>query len=865
MPRIHIVRSKHFLFLCLFGLTATFLILTMGIDRLRSLGNRRFDDDLSVRSESINLRQVVQQNGSSNNLNTDTNAQLKQALPVSVVNEQNNQNKITTYDTGTAMAAPQSQDMPQGVVDNKPETQNVQQVNMVNSESIADSPDKKEMDKIPSVNSVHKANGLPPIFVPDDTGIAIQESQNKPDVESLSDSVDNKNKMQQADDRTELPKANTGTLVQGPQDKAMVQGPAGTINNGSAIQQNVKVNSEDAKREHNFLDDFSTYPCIDGISVFPPDMWATEGKCVRTVNITESANKSIPNHQCVNVRTAKGTAIPICVYPAAIDKWVSANIVRGVLWEVDLITKMANYIKLVKQKQPDIEFVDLGSNIGCYSLYMAHEGIPVTAIDPLHSNMELISKSILLGKLQDRVKLIWNAVADNHNTVKFIPDTNNVGGTRIKDINPVENVAVMDVARAITFDDLLPLFRGKHIAMKMDIEESEYPALLGGERFFQEVDVKVVQMEFMFHKKGKDGPKILDFFSKKGFQPFRDLQKSLNLNLTQMLQWPNDVYFMKLNNGSAIQQNVKVDSEDAKREHNFLDDFSTYPCIDGISVFAPDRWATEGKCVRTVNITKSANKSIPNHQCVNVRTAKGTVIPICVYPAAIDKWVSANIVRGVLWEVDLITKMANYIKLVKQKQPDIEFVDLGSNIGCYSLYMAHEGIPVTAIDPLHSNMELISKSILLGKLQDRVKLIWNAVADNHNTVKFIPDTNNVGGTRIKDINPVENVAVMDVARAITFDDLLPLFRGKHIAMKMDIEESEYPALLGGERFFQEVDVKVVQMEFMFHKKGKDGPKILEFFSKKGFQPFRDLQKSLNLNLTQMLQWPNDVYFMKPNT
>ena len=324
---------------------------------------------------------------------------------------------------------------------------------------------------------------------------------------------------------------------------------------------------------------------------------------------------------------------------------------------------------------------------------------------------------------------------------------------------------------------------------------------------------------------------------------------------------------------NAIQQSVdskKLDvpqltsSNESQRTHNFLDDILTYPCIKGLSEFQPNRWVTDGRCVRTVNITESARNIIPDHKCVDVRTAKGTLMPICVYPAAIDKWVSANIMKGNLWERDLVNKMTNYIKLERQKQPDIEFLDLGSNIGCYSLYVAQEGINVTAIDPLHGNMELISKSIVLGKLQDRIRLIWNAVADHHNIVKFIPDINNVGGTRITDINPIENKAIMDVARAITFDDLQPLFRGKHIAMKMDIEESEYPALLGGETFFQEVDVNVVQMEFMWHKKGKDGPKIVEYFSKKGFQPFRDLQRSMVLNKIQMAKWPNDVYFMKPN-
>ena len=338
------------------------------------------------------------------------------------------------------------------------------------------------------------------------------------------------------------------------QNESVVQSFVGGVDSKKEIQENAsymrmdipqKSSSNEPHRIHTFLNDFTTYPCMKGLSEFPMEKWEADGKCVRTVNCTESARKIIPYHKCVDVRTPKGTLMPICVYPAEIDKWVSATIMRGNLWESDLIDKMSSFIRLEKQKHPDIEFLDLGSNIGCYSLYIAQEGINVTAIDPLHTNMELISKSILIGKVQDRIRLIWNAIADHHNIVTFLPDINNVGGTRIKDINPNGTKAIMDVARAITFDDLIPLFRGKHIAMKMDIEESEYPALIGGETFFQEVDVKVVQMEFEWHKKGKDGPKIVEYFSKKGYQPFRDLQRSMDLNSYHMATWPNDIYFMK--------------------------------------------------------------------------------------------------------------------------------------------------------------------------------------------------------------------------------------------------------------------------------------------------------------------------------
>lgn len=112
--------------------------------------------------------------------------------------------------------------------------------------------------------------------------------------------------------------------------------------------------SSSIAKKLNFLDDYITYPCIQGISDFPREKWEEFGKCVRTVSYNAIVNKTTKDHKCVDIRTSKGTLMPICVYPAAIDKYVSENIVRGNLWEGDLVRKLTLYIKL----QPSVEFLD---------------------------------------------------------------------------------------------------------------------------------------------------------------------------------------------------------------------------------------------------------------------------------------------------------------------------------------------------------------------------------------------------------------------------------------------------------------------------------------------------------------------------
>lgn len=288
-----------------------------------------------------------------------------------------------------------------------------------------------------------------------------------------------------------------------------------------------------------------------------------------------------------------------------------------------------------------------------------------------------------------------------------------------------------------------------------------------------------------------------------------------------------------------------------------LDDFWKYPCLSGLPVFPEDKWSTDGKCVRTVNFMESGNKTTEN--CVPLRTPRGTT-PICIYPAKNDIWVSGSIQKNGQWEGDLVGRLAHLLKT----QPGLEFLDLGCNIGSYTVSIAHQGTKVTAVDPMIQNLELMSQSLTLGKLYENVTIIWNAVGNTHNIVKFKADINNVGGTRIEDFifSKSKNTNI-DLARTITLDDLLPLFKGKTIVIKMDIEETEYNALLGGQRFLDEVNIIAIQMEFMWHKKGRDGPKILEYLSLKGFRPYRDLSKRIYLNSSSMATWPGDIYFMKP--
>ena len=287
------------------------------------------------------------------------------------------------------------------------------------------------------------------------------------------------------------------------------------------------------------IDDFEKYPCIPGIPSFPTSSWTSTGKCVRMFNDTEKV-KNLGN-KCVTLRTSKGTT-PICIYESVDDHYISGSLQKTGQWEGGLVDNVLN----VLNQHPTAEFLDLGCNIGTYSLAAAAFGRRITAVDAVTDNLELLSKSLTLGKLQDKALLIWNAISYEYSKVALTKYKGNIGGTAIRGLTTEDKKNKETfITQTIKLDDLVPLFKGKTVMIKMDIETQEYNALLGGTYFFNSVDIPMIQMEIKWHKTRESGPKIVQYLAQRDFKVFADVGKRRPLNVSNIQTWPGDVYFLK--------------------------------------------------------------------------------------------------------------------------------------------------------------------------------------------------------------------------------------------------------------------------------------------------------------------------------
>ena len=76
------------------------------------------------------------------------------------------------------------------------------------------------------------------------------------------------------------------------------------------------------------------------------------------------------------------------------NEYISKYIRAYNCWE-PLTTELI--LELFKQKTTDTVFVDIGANVGYFSMLAASKNIPVVAFEPVESNFSLLKKSEILS------------------------------------------------------------------------------------------------------------------------------------------------------------------------------------------------------------------------------------------------------------------------------------------------------------------------------------------------------------------------------------------------------------------------------------------------------------------------------------
>jgi len=251
--------------------------------------------------------------------------------------------------------------------------------------------------------------------------------------------------------------------------------------------------------------------------------------------------------RCLKAKVG-GMTFPICTYEPAkdIDVWVSKSFKSGDYWERSVVDR---FIRLLRRYN-DLEFVDLGANIGTFTLPAARI-THVVAVEPYSGSMARLFKSIQLGGVEKNVSLVFNAISNVRSTYALGFLSGNVGGTYLKRLQATVNKRDCkggSCARTILLDDLLPLMRGRRAVMKVDIEGHQPRVFTNStaSKFFDLIDVPLVFMEWGLCEQRNVSSEVLHlirFFTDRQYQVFSGGNVRMG---TDCRQWTGEVIFTKL-------------------------------------------------------------------------------------------------------------------------------------------------------------------------------------------------------------------------------------------------------------------------------------------------------------------------------
>ena len=157
------------------------------------------------------------------------------------------------------------------------------------------------------------------------------------------------------------------------------------------------------------------------------------------------------------------------------DTWISKAVARGGAWEPALSGTMLR--TLFAHRAERARLIDIGANIGFYTLAAATAGFEVHAFEPVPRNSAMLQMSIEKNKLEARVRLATFAVSDVPKALLMGRSNRNQGG--VAHLDALQKRAGGVALAALPLADVLSEEPGRPTYVKMDVESSECDAVQG--------------------------------------------------------------------------------------------------------------------------------------------------------------------------------------------------------------------------------------------------------------------------------------------------------------------------------------------------------------------------------------------------
>ncbi|CAF3348050.1 unnamed protein product [Rotaria socialis] len=257
--------------------------------------------------------------------------------------------------------------------------------------------------------------------------------------------------------------------------------------------------------------------------------------------------------------------VKICIYDPQHDEHVSGQLNDHGKWEPVVVRSFLRLLRTL----PNTHVIDIGANLGLYTLLATQYDRHVIAVEPLYDSLIRLHKSIQLNDVQHHVTLVANAIGIKHERLSLNIVDKNLGASYLSyldelapSVKKIENIVdqqhgfpprVLAEVDTITLDDLVSIFPifFKRAILKIDIEGFEALAFSNASLLFNRTEIPAIYMEFgklieMKYYRGMQQKieDMLTFLKKRNYEPFEvnDINHILYDNWES---WPWDVAFRR--------------------------------------------------------------------------------------------------------------------------------------------------------------------------------------------------------------------------------------------------------------------------------------------------------------------------------
>ena len=297
-----------------------------------------------------------------------------------------------------------------------------------------------------------------------------------------------------------------------------------------------------------------------------------------------------------------------------------------------------------------------------------------------------------------------------------------------------------------------------------------------------------------------------------------------------------------------------------------------------VYTFGDGRWTPNTTVCRPSTIAKLKGK--PYFQKGSVVTEHGTVIVYTNNPTA--DFISKDVQEKHVWEPHVFNTINKHIR----HDPDIAFIDIGANIGVFTLQLANIGRRVIAIEALPQMTTHLCAGVAKNMFADKITIIHNALSSNHDDVKLVLPTNEDFGLSLVeqgnirgDMSKIWGLKTFSkntiTVKSATLNDIVTLPEYKSITtvfIKIDIQGFEHKILEASKKIFDEGKLIGLYMEWYWHKNKTSGDYMLRVFSDWNFEPFdcnsvlqgkyADIKKKCVLmDVKKSGTWPDDILWL----